>query len=70
MITRAGAFYTIAGEKFQGREALTVFLENTEEMAKKLEEEIQLKIKEIRIGKIELPEAINLSPEDIEEEIE
>jgi recombination protein RecA len=68
LITRAGAFYSVAGEKFQGREALTTFLENTLDLTKKLEQEIILKIKEIRIGKIELPAEISISPEEIEEE--
>lgn len=70
MITRAGAFYTVTGEKFQGREALTTFLEGNDDIAKKLEQEIQLKIKQIRIGKIDLPVEINLLPEDINEELE
>jgi len=68
LITRAGAFYSIAGEKFQGREALTNFLEGTGDLAKKLEHEINTKVKEIRIGKIDLPEEISINDAELSEE--
>jgi recombination protein RecA len=69
LITRAGAYYSIGDEKFQWKEALITFLTNANsDIATRLEQEIQAKIKEIRIGKIALPEEINVKPGEDEEE--
>lgn len=56
LITRAGAFYTVNGEKFQGKARVVEFLDADMAGREALEKQIQTKIKEIRIGKEEAPE--------------
>ena len=56
LITRAWAFYTVGTEKFQGKQRVVEFLDADLEWRSKLEKLIQTKIKEIRIGKADMPE--------------
>jgi len=49
LVTRAGAFYTINGEKVQGRENLAQHILSNEKLKKDLELEIQKRIKEMRM---------------------
>lgn len=56
LISRAGAFYTVWDQKFQGKDRTVAFLDSDLEGREKLEKQIQVKIKEIRIGKAEVPD--------------
>jgi recombination protein RecA len=49
LVTRSGAFYTIGKEKVQGRENLAAFILGNEKVRKELEQEIQKRIKEMRM---------------------
>jgi recombination protein RecA len=67
IISRAGAFYTIAGQKIQWREKVIQLIETDEKLKKTLETEIQSKIKELRMGKNVVDEkALEAMEESIE----
>ncbi|HMT26843.1 MAG TPA: recombinase RecA [Candidatus Absconditabacterales bacterium] len=51
LISKAGAFYTVAGQKVQGKEKAMNLVLTDEKVRKALETDIQNKIKEIRMGK-------------------
>lgn len=51
LVNKAGAFYTIGDKKVQGKEKLAQLLSTDEKMKKNLEQDIQNKIKEMRMGK-------------------
>ncbi len=55
LITRAGAFYTCGDQKLQGKDRLVNYLLENEEILADLEEKIQTKIKEVRLGKTDEP---------------
>lgn len=58
LITRAGAFYTVYGEKVQGKDNLIAYLRENKDIHDKLEEEIQEQMKSIRTGKRDLPDDV------------
>jgi hypothetical protein len=49
LITRAGAFYTLGNEKVQGKERLYNLLKESDKLRQDLEQQIQSKIKQIRM---------------------
>lgn len=51
LVSRSGAFYTIGNQKIQGKEKLIQLIESDEKMRSVLEKDIQIKIKEMRMGK-------------------
>jgi recombination protein RecA len=51
LATRSWAFYTIGGQKVQGKEKFIQLLETDEKLRNSIEKDIQGKIKEIRMGK-------------------
>jgi len=55
LITRSGAFYTVHGEKFQGKDKAAAYLKEQTDIKIELEKEIQSKIKDIRLGKNVIP---------------
>lgn len=67
IITKAGAFYTVAGQKVQGREKAVQLIIGDEKIRKLLETEIQGKIKDLRMGKKVVDEK---ALEAMEEEID
>gem|GEM_PF-3256973 len=72
MINRAGAFYTIADEKFQGKDKAAAYLVENPDLRDSLESQIQEKIKEIRLGKPVIPaeklDALKVAQDDDMEE--
>jgi hypothetical protein len=72
LIAKAGAFYTIADQKFQGKEKAGQFLTDNPNVQQILETEIQMKIKDIRMGKNVIPleqlDAIKVNPEEDEDD--
>ncbi len=69
LISKAGAFYSLWNEKFQGKEKLCKHLEGDEKACDTLEKEIQNKIKDMRLGKKVLDdEALDNMGAIIEEE--
>ncbi len=55
LITRAGAFYTVNGQKVQWRENLVKLLGENEDMRKQLEHDVIMAIKDMRMGKKAVP---------------
>jgi len=72
LINRAGAFYTIADEKFQGKDKAAAYLVENPDLRDSLESQIQEKIKEIRLGKPVIPaeklDALKVAQDDDMEE--
>jgi hypothetical protein len=56
LISKAGAFYTIKGQKAQGKEKAMELIMGDKKLREELEKDIQSKIKEMRIGKAVLDE--------------
>lgn len=56
LITKAGSFYTIKGQKAQGKEKAMELIMGDKQLREELEKDIQTKIKEMRIGKAVLDE--------------
>lgn len=73
LISKNGAFYTIAEQKFQGKEKAGQFLMDNPSIQQLLEAEIQMKIKDIRMGKNVIPleqlDAIKVNPEEDEDDL-
>ncbi len=63
LITRSGAFYTLWDQKIQGKEKLYSLLKEDDKTREQLEQQIQNKIKAIRIWKEEIPEEGKLPEE-------
>ena len=63
LITRAGAFYTLGETKVQGRDKLRIYLLENEVIRKELEQKIQKEVSDIRIGKIDVPDEIDVVKE-------
>ena len=69
LVSRSGAFYTFANQKFQGKDKFTQALADDEKMRKNIEKDIQNKIKEMRMGKKVLDDdALEAVEADIEAE--
>ncbi len=64
LVTRSGAFYTIGKEKVQGRENLAAFILGNEKVRKELEQEIQKRIKEMRMWKWDMPASLTATDDD------
>jgi recombination protein RecA len=64
LITRAGAFYTLEDQKFQGRDNLIAYLSTDEAKRAHLEKHIQKTIKAMRTGAEPMPEWIDITGED------
>ncbi len=64
LVTRSGAFYTIGKEKVQGRENLAAFILGNEKVRKELEQEIQKRIKEMRMWKWDMPASLTAVDDD------
>ncbi len=58
LIQRSGAFYTVLDQKVQWKEKLYNLLTEKEDIRQNLEQQIQQKIKAIRIGKEDIPEEV------------
>ncbi len=56
LITKAGAFYTLGDQKFQGKEKLSQFLESDSKALSEISKKIEGAIKEMRMGKKVLDE--------------
>lgn len=66
-ITRAWAFYTVWDQKCQWKDRLVAYLLENEDILANLEADIQQKIREMRLGKEEIPEVLDADqPEDDE----
>ncbi len=59
LIERKWAFYTVEDQKVQWKEKLTAYLEENENVRKKIQDQIEKKIKSIRIWKEEIPDDDN-----------
>lgn len=74
LITRSGAFYTVHGEKFQGKDKAAAYLREKSDIKLELEKEIQSKIKDIRLGKNVIPpeqlDALKVSEDEDELDID
>lgn len=68
LITRTGAFYTLNGQKIQGKENTVAQLAADPKATAKLEIEVQNMIKEIRMGKIAPVWEVAMDAEDMIEE--
>lgn len=68
LITRAWAFYTLGDTKVQGRDKLRIYLIENEVIRKELEQKIQKEVSDIRIGKIDVPNEIDVVKEKKSEE--
>lgn len=63
IVNRAWAFYSIADRKVQGKDNLVSLLNEDEKLKKALEDEVIQKVKEIRLGKIHIPDKTTESDE-------
>jgi len=70
LITKAGAFYTLGKEKYQGRDRAVAALKKDDKLRASLETDIQNNIKQIRIGKKPVPETVAVVAVVEEEEVE
>lgn len=66
LITRAGAFYTLGDQKFQGRDNLIAHINQEDKIRKELEQKIQTTIKAMRTGKTPIPEGVEITAEKTE----
>jgi hypothetical protein len=63
LIQRSGAFYSVGDQKVQGKEKLYNLLKEDTKLREELEKQIQTKIKQIRLGKEEIPEEVSAEKE-------
>jgi hypothetical protein len=56
LVSKSGAFYTIKGQKAQGKEKAMQLIMEDKKLREEIEKDIQTKIKEMRIGKTVLDE--------------
>jgi recombination protein RecA len=74
LISRSWAFYSIADQKFQGKEKAGQYLTDNPNVQQILEAEIKMKIKDIRMGKNVIPleqlDAIKVNPDEDEVELD
>lgn len=72
LISRAWAFYSIGDKKFQGKDRVVAALKEDDKFRKQIENDIQVRVKDIRVGKKPIP--VESTPEILaendEEELE
>jgi recombination protein RecA len=69
LISKAGAFYTLGAQKFQGKEKLAQFLASDEKSLKELTKKIEDAIKDMRTGKKVLDDEVFDNLEQIAEDV-
>lgn len=69
LITKAGAFYSLGGQKFQGKEKLSQYLEWDNKALTELSKKIETEIKDLRTGKKVLDEEAFDNLEEIAEDL-
>jgi uncharacterized protein YpmS len=69
LVGKSGAFYTVAGQKFQGKEKAIQALATNDKLKATIEKDIQTKIKEMRMGKKVLDDdALVVAQAEVEED--